>query len=58
MQEEYNYKKICIDINEEAWNKETYDAWIERFGTPEVAALRIKKSHLKFYLYFTINLEM
>lgn len=47
LQEETNDKKICIDINEEAWNKETYDAWIKRFGTPEDAALRIKKEPSK-----------
>lgn len=47
MQREYNDKKICIDINEEVWNKETYDAWIERFGTPKEAILRIKKDPYK-----------
>lgn len=47
MQEEDIDKKICIDINEEAWNKETYDAWIKRFGTPSDAALRIKKDPSK-----------
>ncbi|WP_234117965.1 class I SAM-dependent methyltransferase [Clostridium hydrogenum] len=39
--------KICIDINEEAWNKETYNAWIERFGTPKEAAAKIKKDPSK-----------
>lgn len=50
MQEEHtenNKKKICIDINEEAWNKETYNAWVERFGTPEEAASKIKKNPAK-----------
>ncbi|MDO3412265.1 class I SAM-dependent methyltransferase [Saccharibacillus sp. CPCC 101409] len=28
-------------FNEDAWNKETYDAWVQRFGTPEEAAARI-----------------
>lgn len=30
-------------FNEEAWNLETYDAWIRRFGTPAEAAARIAK---------------
>lgn len=50
MQEKYmknNKKKICIDINEEAWNKETYNAWIERFGTPREAIEKIKKDPSK-----------
>jgi ubiquinone/menaquinone biosynthesis C-methylase UbiE len=37
-------KKVVIDSNEEIWNKETYDAWVNRFGTPEEAAARIKKN--------------
>ena len=36
-------KKVCIDINEEAWNEETYDAWVERFGQPSEAVKRIIK---------------
>ena len=32
----------CIDMNEESWNKETYDAWVQRFGEPHEAALKIK----------------
>lgn len=50
MQEEYNKnsdKKICIDINEETWNKETYNAWVERFGTPSEAIAKIKKDPTK-----------
>lgn len=35
-------KKVCIQENEEAWNKETYDAWVKRFGTAEEAAEKIK----------------
>lgn len=35
-------KIICVNKNEEAWNKETYNAWIKRFGTVEEAAERIK----------------
>lgn len=40
-------KKVCIDINEEAWNKETYDAWVERLGEPKMAAEKIKKNPIK-----------
>lgn len=35
-------QEVCIDTNEEAWNKETYDAWIHRFGEPYEAASKIK----------------
>jgi 2-polyprenyl-3-methyl-5-hydroxy-6-metoxy-1,4-benzoquinol methylase len=44
--ESYNLnddKKVCIDINEEAWNEETYDAWVQRFGEPSEAIKRISK---------------
>ncbi|OWR32652.1 SAM-dependent methyltransferase [Saccharibacillus sp. O23] len=34
-------------FNEEAWNRETYDAWVRRFGTPEEAAARIAKQPSK-----------
>ncbi|QAA30930.1 class I SAM-dependent methyltransferase [Clostridium manihotivorum] len=48
MEENFNTideeKKVVIDSNEEIWNKETYDAWVNRFGTPEEAAARIKKN--------------
>ncbi|TCP28702.1 methyltransferase family protein [Scopulibacillus darangshiensis] len=30
--------------NEEAWNQETYDAWLKRFGTPQEAAAKIKEN--------------
>ena len=29
------------EINENSWNKETYDAWVNRFGTPEECAERL-----------------
>lgn len=32
------------EINKKAWNQDTYDAWIERFGEPEGCAERIKKN--------------
>lgn len=30
-------------INEEAWNQGTYNAWVERFGMPSEAVVKIKK---------------
>lgn len=36
-----------IAINEELWNKETYDAWVNRFGTPAEEAEKIKKDCTK-----------
>ena len=36
--------KVVIDSNEEIWNKETYNAWVNRFGTPEEAADKISKN--------------
>lgn len=30
-------------LNELAWNQDTYDAWVQRFGTPQEAGSRIKK---------------
>lgn len=37
-------ESICREENEEAWNQLTYDAWINKFGTCEAAAERIKKN--------------
>ncbi|MBW9155915.1 class I SAM-dependent methyltransferase [Clostridium tagluense] len=36
-------KKATRDINEESWNKEAYDAWVQRFGKPSEAIKRISK---------------
>ncbi|MBA2682047.1 MAG: methyltransferase domain-containing protein [Ktedonobacteraceae bacterium] len=30
-------------LNELAWNQDAYDAWVQRFGTPQEAGARIKK---------------
>lgn len=38
---------VCIDSNEEAWNKETYNAWIQRLGEPYEAIKKIKKDPAK-----------
>nr|WP_277956613.1 class I SAM-dependent methyltransferase [Clostridium perfringens] len=35
-------RKVCVNENEEAWNKETYNAWVKRFGTAKEAAEKIK----------------
>ncbi|AAK81581.1 2-polyprenyl-3-methyl-5-hydroxy-6-metoxy-1,4-benzoquinol methylase [Clostridium acetobutylicum] len=35
------------NINEDAWNKETYSAWVKRFGTPDTAAKKISKDPSK-----------
>ncbi|GGO02108.1 class I SAM-dependent methyltransferase [Saccharibacillus kuerlensis] len=39
--------EVSHPFNEEAWNRETYDAWIQRFGNPAEAAARIGKQPLK-----------
>lgn len=35
---------INIAENEEAWNKDSYEAWVERFGTPQEAIEKIKRN--------------
>ncbi|OGO76705.1 MAG: SAM-dependent methyltransferase [Clostridiales bacterium GWB2_37_7] len=32
------------DFNEQVWNEETYDAWVERFGTPNAAGMKLKNN--------------
>lgn len=39
---DFNDKSVCVNENEEAWNKETYNAWVKRFGTSKEAAEKIK----------------
>lgn len=39
--------KVSIDINENAWNQENYEAWVTRFGTPAKAAEKIKRDPIK-----------
>lgn len=36
-------EKDLSSINEKAWNYLAYEAWLNRYGTPEEAALKIKK---------------
>ncbi|WP_051623681.1 class I SAM-dependent methyltransferase [Clostridium hydrogeniformans] len=45
--EENHIHKISSEKNQESWNKETYNAWIERLGEPKDAADRIKKNPSK-----------
>ncbi|MEJ8306187.1 class I SAM-dependent methyltransferase [Saccharibacillus sacchari] len=40
-------QNVAHPFNEEAWNRETYEAWVQRFGTPDEAADRIGKQPLK-----------
>lgn len=35
---------ICEPLNEEAWNKLTYEAWVKKIGTPKEMAEKIKKN--------------
>ncbi len=49
---------VCIDSNEEAWNKETYNAWIQRLGEPYEAIKKIKKIQQKLFRYCITSLGM
>ncbi len=40
-------QKICLDSNEQAWNEETYNAWVKKFGTPKDAFNKISKEPTK-----------
>ena len=40
-------KNVCIDKNEESWNDNNYDAWVNRFGTPNEAIKKISKNPAK-----------
>ncbi|WP_037288511.1 class I SAM-dependent methyltransferase [Saccharibacillus sacchari] len=40
-------QNVAHPFNEEAWNQETYEAWVQRFGRPDEAAERIGKQPLK-----------
>ncbi|NBI27955.1 class I SAM-dependent methyltransferase [Chengkuizengella marina] len=42
-----NEQKISMKLNEEIWNKETYDAWVQRFGEPREAIKKIRKAPSK-----------
>ncbi|WDV47961.1 class I SAM-dependent methyltransferase [Clostridiaceae bacterium M8S5] len=41
------HKQQGHNINEEAWNKESYNAWVTRFGEPSVVAEKIKNNPSK-----------
>ncbi|TCZ80952.1 class I SAM-dependent methyltransferase [Paenibacillus albiflavus] len=36
-----------LQINKDAWNSSTFQAWINRFGTPEAAAHKLKSDPVK-----------
>lgn len=39
---------VCVHKNEESWNgSDTYNAWVNRFGTPEEAAKKLKENPSK-----------
>ncbi|MCM2675401.1 class I SAM-dependent methyltransferase [Alkalicoccobacillus plakortidis] len=40
-------KSLTTNQNKQAWNDESYQAWVTRFGTPEDAALKIKENPQK-----------
>lgn len=40
-------KKVCMDTNQQSWNGDTYDAWVNRFGEPREAFQRINKDPVK-----------
>lgn len=40
-------KTICVDKNQESWNNETYDAWVNRFGEPKDVAKKIINDPIK-----------
>jgi len=43
-----NEKNITVDqVNQKAWNHNAYEAWINRFGTPAIAAEKIKQNPQK-----------
>ena len=39
--------EVCKQENEEAWNQLTYEAWINKFGTSDKAAERIRQNSEK-----------
>lgn len=51
-----SHQNTCDSANEKAWNTNAYEAWINRFGTPEIAAKRVKEfpeksvSHIYQYM--------
>lgn len=38
---------VCVHKNEESWNSDTYNAWVNRFGSPKEAAEKLKKNPAK-----------
>jgi len=42
-----NAESIRIDINQESWNNETYEAWVNRFGSPHEVINKISTDPAK-----------
>lgn len=42
-----NKENVCVHKNEESWNNDTYNAWVNRFGTPKEAAEKLKENPSK-----------
>jgi 2-polyprenyl-3-methyl-5-hydroxy-6-metoxy-1,4-benzoquinol methylase len=40
--------QVCDDSNEKAWNNLTYEAWVNKFGSPEEAAVKLRNNPEKF----------
>lgn len=38
---------VCLDLNQQSWNNETYNAWVNRFGTPQDAIAKLRKDPSK-----------
>ncbi len=38
---------VCQEVNQQSWNNETYLAWVNRFGTPQDAFVKIQKDPAK-----------
>lgn len=38
---------VCVQANKESWNSDTYSAWVNRFGSPEEAAEKLKENPAK-----------
>ena len=40
-------KQAITEINQSSWNSDSYNAWVERFGTPKVIAEKITATPIK-----------
>ncbi|MDF2821542.1 MAG: hypothetical protein K0R15_1983 [Clostridiales bacterium] len=44
----FDINQVCDDSNEKAWNNLTYEAWVNKFGSPEEAAVKLRNNPEKF----------